>query len=160
MKARLIAAIAVACTGIVACGGNKPVEINPAAKPVGVRWNAVVTTPAAMAGAVQIRGTAWMEPEEGNPQQTKAHVSISNAVPGGQHPWHVHIGRCGMDQGVFGPPDAYGILNVGSKGQAEGDASIPVRMPTSGQYFVNVHASKENMGTIVACGNLAPPARQ
>jgi hypothetical protein len=159
MSDRLTAAMAAAVLSIVACGGNKAVEINPAAKPVGTRWNAVLATPAAMAGAVQIRGTAWMQPGEGNPQETLAHVSISNAAPGGEHPWHVHIGRCGSDQGIFGPPQAYGILRVGDKGLAEGDATIPLAMPRSGQYFVNVHASKDDMGTIVACGNLAAPAR-
>jgi hypothetical protein len=30
-------------------------------------------------------------------------------------------------------------------------------MPTSGQYYINVHASANNMATIIACGNLAPP---
>ena len=159
MSARLTTAIAAAALTIVACGGNKAVEINPAAKPVGSRWNAVLATPAAMAGAVQIQGTAWMGSEVGNAQETLAHVSISNAAPGGEHPWHVHIGRCGTDQGIFGPPEAYGILRVGEKGLAEGDATIPLALPRSGEYFVNVHASKENMGTIVACGNLAAPAR-
>lgn len=159
MRARLTAAIAAVAMSVIACGGNKAVEINPAAKPVGTRWNAVLATPASMAGAVQVQGSAWMEPDGANAQETHAHVSISNAAPGGEHPWHVHIGRCGSDQGIFGPPEAYGILRVGDKGLAEGDANIPLALPKEGQYFVNVHASKENMGTIVACGNLAPPAR-
>jgi hypothetical protein len=157
MSVRLITIAAV--VSVIGCGGNKAVEINPAAKPVGTRWNAVLATPASMAGAVQIQGTAWMETDGANVQATRAHVSISNAAPGGEHPWHVHIGRCGADQGIFGPPEAYGILRVGDKGLAEGDATIPLPLPKSGEYFVNVHASKDNMGTIVACGNLAAPAR-
>jgi hypothetical protein len=142
-----------------ACGGNKAVEINPAAQPVGNRWNAVLATPAAMVGAVQVKGTGWMGPEEGNPQQTRAHVSISNATPGGEHPRHVHKGQCGRDEGILGPAGAYGVLSVGGDGIASGEATIPVPTPTAGQYFINVHASRSNMGTIVACGNLAPPAR-
>jgi hypothetical protein len=160
MKIRLTAAAAVAAMSIFGCGGgSKAVEINPGAKPVGTRWNAVLATPASMVGAVQIQGTGYMEADADNPQQTHAHVSIRNAAPGGEHPWHVHVGRCGTDQGIFGPPESYGILRVGDKGLAEGDATIPLAFPRAGQYFVNVHASKENMGTIVACGNLAAPAR-
>ncbi len=160
MRTRLIAATAVGAMSIIGCGGgSKAVEINPAAKPVGARWNAVLATPASMAGAVQIHGTAWLEADAANGQQMLAHVSIANAAPGGEHPWHIHIGRCGADQGIFGPPESYGILRVGDRGQAEGDATIPRALPRSGQYFVNVHASKENMSTIVACGNLAPPSR-
>jgi hypothetical protein len=36
---------------------------------------------------------------------------------------------------------------------------LPVPLPKTGDYFVNVHASAKNMKSIVACGNLAPPAR-
>ena len=43
-------------------------------------------------------------------------------------------------------------------GKADADAILPLVMPRTGQYFVNVHASASNMGTIVACGNLAPPS--
>ena len=43
-------------------------------------------------------------------------------------------------------------------GKATADVNIPVETPTGGDYFVNVHASPDNMGTIVACGNLAPPS--
>ena len=90
--------------------------------------------------------------------QTEAYVSIENAAPGGQHPWHVHVGQCGQDRGIFGPADAYPILKVGGNGKADATAKVPVPMPRQGQYFINVHASATNMGTIVACGNLAPPA--
>ena len=153
------AALAATCIVSAACGGSKAVEINPSARPVGTRWNAVLATPAAMVGVLQVRGSGWMGPQEGNPEQTSAQVSLSNATPGGEHPWHVHIGQCGMDKGIFGPPSSYGILKVGGNGNAEGSATIPLPAPKSGQYFINVHASKNNMGTIVACGNLAPPSR-
>ena len=152
-------ALAAACIVSAACGGRKAVEINPSARPVGIRWNAVLATPAAMAGVLQVRGVGWMAPQEGNPEQTSAYASITNATPGGEHPWHVHIGQCGMDKGVLGPPSSYGVLKVGRGGTAEGSATIPLPAPTSGQYFINVHASRANMGTIVACGNLAPPSR-
>ena len=94
-----------------------------------------------------------------DPGQTRAHVEVSNAVPGGQHPWHVHRGQCGSDQGVFGPADAYKPLKVSGDGRASENATLSVALPKSGSYFVNVHASAKNMSTIVACGNLAPPSR-
>ena len=64
----------------------------------------------------------------------------------------------GNDMGVLGPADAYKPLKVGGNGEAQADADLPIPMPTVGNYFINVHASAQNMGTIVACGNLAPPA--
>jgi hypothetical protein len=36
---------------------------------------------------------------------------------------------------------------------------VPLAMPSDGRYFVSVGASAANAGTIVACGNLAPPTQ-
>jgi hypothetical protein len=91
--------------------------------------------------------------------QTRAYVQISNAVPGGRHPWHVHKGQCGSDQGILGPADAYKPLRVEDDGRASETAVLPISLPRSGSFFINVHASSRNMSTTVACGNLAPPAR-
>jgi hypothetical protein len=152
------ALLALALAG-AACGGRKRVEIDPDRELVGSRWNATLSTPAQLAGAVQVKGTGWMAADSKDTAKTRAHVAIENAVPGGEHPWHVHLGQCGNDRGIFGPADAYQPLQVGGNGEAEANATLPVPAPMAGQYFVNVHASRNNMGTIIACGNLAPPSR-
>lgn len=160
MRTPMAAGLVISSLTLAACGGGRPVEINPQEQMVGTRWNATLATPAELAGATQVRGTGWMgAADQDEPDRTRAQVSIMNAVPGGEHPWHVHVGRCGNDQGIFGPPEAYDPLSVGGNGQAESTAELPVAVPTSGQYFINVHASPNNMGTIVACGNLAQPSR-
>jgi hypothetical protein len=158
MRIVLTAGLIASAVTLAACGG-RGVHIDPDAQPLATRWNATLSTPPELAGALQVTGTAWMGYREKDSSQTQAHVSIDNAPPGGRHPWHVHRGRCGSDQGIFGPADAYPLLKVGGKGHAEADAYLPVPMPREGQYFVNVHASPTNMGTIVACGNMAPPVR-
>ena len=140
-------------------GGRQPVQINSETQPVATRWNAVLSSPPEMAGLVDVHGQAWMGPDPKDPGQTLAHVDISNAVPGARHPWHVHRGQCGTDQGIFGPADAYKPLKVESDGKASATATLPVPPAKTGDYFVNVHASAANMKTIVACGNLASPAR-
>jgi hypothetical protein len=71
----------------------------------------------------------------------------------------VHRGQCGSDQGILGPADAYKPLKVEGNGRASASAELPVALPKAGDFFVNVHASARNLKTIVACGNLAPPAR-
>lgn len=153
VSAGLIAAAAT----LAACGGNA-VKIDSKAQPVANRWNAVLATPAGLAGAIQVHGTGWLAPDPKDSAKAKAHVEIANAAPGGVHPWHVHRGQCGNDMGVLGPADAYKPLKVGGNGEAQADADLPIAMPTAGNYFINVHASAQNMGTIVACGNLAQPA--
>jgi hypothetical protein len=160
MRTPWSAGLVFGSVALVACGGGgRPVEINPQEQVVGTRWNATLAAPAGLAGVSQVKGNGWMGTENGEPNRTRAHVAILNAVPGGEHPWHVHVGQCGADKGIFGPAEAYDPLEVNDDGLAESTAELNVPFPRSGQYFVNVHASRNNMGTIIACGNLAPPSR-
>jgi hypothetical protein len=152
--------LALCILGLVACGGGgRAVEISPKDAVVGTRWNATLATPAQLVGVSQVRGAGWMAPRDRDSTKTRASVSIENSVPGGRHPWHIHLGQCGADRGIFGPPDAYRPLEVGGNGRAESTAEIPLPLPASGQYYLAVHASSDNMGTVIACGNLAPPIR-
>jgi hypothetical protein len=141
------------------CGGRKAVELDPSSPVVATRWNGTLATPPELLGVADLRGSAWMGPHQKDADRTLANVDIRNAVPGAVYPWHVHRGQCGSDQGIFGPADAYKPLKVGDNGRASSDATLAVATPKTGDFFVNVHASTRNMRTIVACGNLAPPAR-
>lgn len=158
MKARSAASLMFLAVVGVSCGGRQAVEINPSAQSSATRWNGTLATPPELAGAVDIHGAAWMGPDEKDGGRTQAYVDISNAVPGALHPWHVHRGRCGADQGILGPAEAYKPLKVDGNGRANSTAELPIPAPKTGEFFVNVHASAKNMAMIVACGNLAPPA--
>lgn len=119
-------------------------------------WNATLVTPSGLAGAMQVRGvSSWARDGDGS----RVTIAISNATQGGVHPWHVHQGRCGDNGPVVGNPGAYKALSVSSNGQASENASLSVPLPLSGDYYVNVHAQASNMGTIISCGNLAPPVQ-
>jgi hypothetical protein len=122
------------------------------------RWTARLVTPAALAGAVQMNGTATMQPGQSG-QDTRLRIQVANATPGGLHPWQVHYGRCGQDQGIFGSPGAYQTMRIGDDGRGETGATVAERTPTGGDFFVVVYASSANAETVVACGNLAAPAR-
>jgi hypothetical protein len=158
MRLALSAGLIVSSVILASCH-SRAVHIEPNGPALASRWTATLATPPGLAGALQIRGTAWMGYKEKDSTQTQAHLSIENASPGARYPWHVHIGQCGRDQGIFGPADKYPVLKVGGDGRADADAFLPVPLPREGQYFANVHASSTNMGTIVACGNFAPPVR-
>ena len=134
------------------------VRVNAGDVNANTRWNAVLATPAGLAGAVQIKGVATMAPAS-NASNTVVSVNLSNATPGGLHPWQLHRGQCGADEGVWGSQDAYKVLKVDNSGRASGSVTVPAVMPMTGLYYVSVSASAANPETIVACGNLAPPAR-
>lgn len=75
---------------------------------------------------------------------TEIVMRLGNTSPGGVHPWAIHLGQCGEDDGVFG------ALDVSS-------ATVSVNTPTMGNYFVSVQVSAANRTLTVARGNLAAP---
>jgi hypothetical protein len=159
MKGYTAAGLTLLALAGASCGGRQAVEINPSTVPIASRWNGTLSTPPELAGVADMRGSAWMGPDEKDQNRARVHVDVLNAVPGGVHPWHVHRGQCGSDQGILGPADAYRPLKVGDGGRASAEVVLPITSPKTGDFFVNVHASAKNMRTTVACGNLAPPAR-
>ena len=148
----LFAAIALSA----ACFGGPAVEIDQDPEIPAVRWQGVVMTPASLAGAVQIAGTAWMASGE-NPNETRVRIEIENASPGGTHPWQVQRGRCGAAGTLFGSPADYEPIEVDDDGQGTSDAEIDVAFPRTGDFSVEVLASATNRQLVVACSNLAPP---
>jgi hypothetical protein len=120
------------------------------------RWHANLASPAELAGAVQMSGSASMTPSSrgGN---TTVSLDLANATPGGLHPWQLHRGQCGADDGIIGASGAYPVAHVGRDGHATSSASVPFVTPTEGSYFVMVGASAANDAVTGACGNLAPP---
>jgi hypothetical protein len=145
---------------LAACSGfpRKPVtEVNGDVN-LNSRWQASLVTPSALAGAVQVNGTAWMQPGVGG-EGTRVSLKVANATPGGLHPWSVRRGQCGADEGEFRSGVNYKPLKIEDDGRGESWAAVSGDVPTSGNYYVSVYASAANPGTVVACGNLAPPAR-
>jgi hypothetical protein len=139
-----------------ACHSSKPTTaLNPTDAVRRREWTGSLFTPASLAGAMQVRGTAvWSRDGDAASRVT---VTISNATPGGLHPWHIHRGRCGDNGPIVGDASAYKPLAVDAKGNATAAAHLNIAMPEAGDYYVNVHALATNMGTIISCGNLAAP---
>lgn len=86
--------------------------------------------------------------------ETAASVSLAGAEAGATHPWHIHAGQCGSDGGIVGPAAAYSPLTVGGNGEATSTARLEVALDPNGQYFINVHQSPSDLGTIIGCMQL------
>lgn len=152
-------ALALAALTLGACSmlKSKPaVEMSTADVNLNSSWHASIASPPDLAGAVQMSGTASMAPgtKRGT---TQVLLNIGNTSPGGVHPWAIHLGQCNSDQGVFGDPQNYPPLRVGSDGTGLSNATVAINTPISGSYFVSVQASPANSELTVACGNLAAP---
>jgi hypothetical protein len=152
----LLAVVAVSLTSCNPFRHDTAVEVSTKDENLNSRWHANLATPAELAGAVQMNGSASMAPatKTGN---TTVVLDLANATPGGLHPWQLHRGQCGADEGVFGAADLYHAAKVDGDGHAKSLANVPLSTPTTGSYFVIVRASAANNAMTVACGNLAPP---
>lgn len=160
MRNSSLVTVAVSMLALTACNPfrGSPVTAVSRDANVNARWNATLVTPATLAGAVQVNGTATMQPGP-NTENTDFYLRVANATAGSLHPWQVHYGQCGSDRGVFGDAGAYRAMKIGDDGRGETGATIAERTPSSGDYHVIVYASAANPDMVVACGNLAPPAR-
>lgn len=87
---------------------------------------------------------------------TGVSLSIAGAQSGARHPWHIHRGTCGSGGPIVGDASAYPVLAVGGNGQASASANLNVALNEDGSYYVNVHRSPSDLGTIVSCGALRP----
>jgi hypothetical protein len=134
------------------------VELSTKDANINSRWTGNLTTPSNLAGVAQINGTVVMQPGSRS-GVTFITLDLANASPGGVHPWFLHYGQCGSDQGVFGPASAYKSLKIDDKGHSSGSANIALDTPIDGRFYVSVGASAANPETIVACGNMAAPSR-
>jgi|SRR6185437_2696965 len=136
---------------------SKPAdEVSTADVNLNSTWHANIASPPELAGAVQMSGSASMEPGR-KLGTTQVVLRLGNTSPGGVHPWAIHRGQCGADEGVFGAPEDYAPLHVDSKGMGVADATVSVHTPTAGKYFASVQASPANPSLTIACGNLAAP---
>jgi len=153
-----LALVAMTLT-LVACSVFQPraaVRMSTADVNLNSRWHASIASPAELAGAVQMSGSASIAPgtKRGT---TEVVLKVANSSPGGLHPWAIHLGQCGADKGVFGALDNYQPLSVSSDGTGLSNAIVALDTPTAGDYFVSVQASAANNQLMIACGNLAPP---
>ena len=159
MYSHRLLALALSAVALTSCNPfhhGQAVEVSTKDENLNSRWHANLATPAELAGAVQMNGSASMAPatKSGN---TTVSLDLANATPGGLHPWQLHRGQCGTDQGIVGSSAAYPTAKVGRDGRAMATANLPYDAPTAGSYFVLVRASAANDAVTVACGNLAPP---
>ena len=152
----LLALSALAVTSCNPFRQEPAVQVSTKDENLNSRWHANLATPAELAGAVQMNGSASMMPSSRSGSTIVA-LDLANATPGGAHPWQLHRGQCGADDGIVGSSEAYPVAQVGRNGQASTSATLPFVTPTEGSYFVIVRASAANNAVTVACGNLAAP---
>jgi len=150
----------VAAVGALIAGtaiAHRGVEAAPPARRVAnaadSSWKATLSAPSTYMGDEHVFGSATVTPDKSGKGFT-AKVNIAGATPKSTHPWHVHRGTCGNDQGVVGSGSSYTPIKVGDDGKGTSTAKVSAALDPNGSYMINIHASPTDMKTIVACGPL------
>jgi hypothetical protein len=138
-----LVALAAGCTAHRTEDG---IDIDPVADVIG-NWSTTLE-PQNNSG---ISGSATVQSRAA---AAKVTVHIMGAASGSVHPWHVHRGTCGNDKGIVGGAGEYKPLTVGTDGMSNAEVNIPVALNEDETYFVNIHKSASDLGTIVSCGAL------
>jgi hypothetical protein len=151
-----IATIAVAVLAAAACAKTVKVQTDPSTGHVDVDtgrpgamegWSGTLNQVAGSGVSGTARGTSGHD-------MTMVTVNVTGAQPGSHLPWHVHEGRCGEGSPpIVGPASAYPVLTVGADGRATAQAHLNLDLNEAKSYIVNVHASPNNLGTVVSCGD-------
>jgi hypothetical protein len=85
----------------------------------------------------------------------RATLTLRGGLAAGRYPWHVHVGRCGSDGPILGNPADYPLLvPSATEGRDNATAGFEATLDPGADYYVNVHESMEEIGNVVACGNL------
>ncbi len=146
----------VALLVLPACARRPVATITTQDNVVALRWNATLSTPAAVQGIVQAQGRAWMSSEDDG-RRSRINVEIGNMTAGGQHPWVLRSGQCGIAGGELLRASGNDALKIGRDGRAAASATMNRPFQNSGDYMLEVLASNDNSSTVIACGNFAPP---
>lgn len=85
---------------------------------------------------------------------THVTVFLTGGAAGGVHPWHVHEGVCESNGPIVGSASMYPALTPDASGNATAEAHINFPLDPSRSYYVNIHQSASQLGTIVGCGEL------
>jgi hypothetical protein len=140
----LAAALLAACSTSTSNDTN---DIDPVADQIG-DWESSI----APVGTFAVRGTAKAQSVGVG---TGVTISITGATANAHHPWHVHRGVCGDNGPIVGNANDYPALHASAAGNATANASIGVALNEQDSYYVNVHNSPTDLGTIVGCGKLS-----
>ncbi len=101
-------------------------------------------------GAASESGITGLVIVKGDTRNSTVTVLLQGTPAGGKHPMHFHAGNCESGGDIVIP------LNDldGTTGTSRTVVNVPYGAIVGGDHYLNVHLSAEDLGTIVACGEV------
>jgi hypothetical protein len=167
MKQRLfLAAVGASAIGLLAgCAKTTPVEGAPSPNATvaaggTARWTANLASVTQNTGAVQQStrdrsyGTATWTVGASN---TLSNINLVFTYTGQEKTlaWAIVPGTCGNPALPVLPMSNFPELNVGGGGRAQVTTSMPIALPASGAYHIDIYRDRRGgADALIACGNL------
>jgi hypothetical protein len=171
----LASLIAVAALATAACssGGNAP-SADPTPDPsrservvaqaeaASVRWTGSLQPVQQQSGDITPRasnrvfGSVTLTVAKTSAARTRAQITISTQLSQSQRlRWALVAGRCGSSDLPVTGVEQFPEIPISSNGRGELDGEIPVAIPTSGMYHVNVFwTTGADISDVMTCANL------
>ncbi len=87
--------------------------------------------------------------------RTRARVTVSTDVRNAsQMQWALVPGRCGSGALPMAGVERFPVIEIGSNNRGELDMEMPLTLPTSGSYHVNIYNGGTQLNNVVSCANL------
>jgi hypothetical protein len=162
----MIATLGAGVLGLAACAQNVPVAGSAAtpaesvSTPGAGRWTArIATVTQNRADVTQSTrdnsyGSAEWTPGNG-PTLSNVNVVFTYAGQDRDLYWAIGAGSCGTATLPLIPLSNFPEMNVGSGGRAQVTTSLPIDLPSSGSYHIDIYRDRSGgPETLVGCGNM------
>jgi hypothetical protein len=103
----------------------------------------------------QASGTVRLRQSERGPRRSAISLVVSTSIQdAGALRWAVLPGRCGAPTIPLLAHDQFPPLEMSSSGRGQIDIDLPLELPQSGNYHVNVYSGGTELHNVVTCANL------
>lgn len=130
-----------------------------AAAPTTIRWTATLqptqqrTGMAAPTAQNKAYGSVYLA--QIGPSRTRVRLHVSTPIQSSRLlQWAIHTGRCGSGTLPIVGIERFQAIEIGTSGRGDLDAEMPLTMPESGTFHVNVYLGGQNLNNVLTCGNL------
>ena len=171
-------AVAVLATAACSSGGNAPsadptpdpsrsARVVSQAEASSVRWTGSLQPVQQQSGNLgprasnRVYGAVTLTTAKTSTSRVRAQITISTQLSQSQRlRWALVSGRCGSSDLPVTGVEQFPEILISSNGRGELDAEVPVAIPTSGTYHVNIFwTTGADISDVMTCANLRMQTR-
>ena len=149
-----------ASSGSSTSAASSPTSAPASVSTTGPRWSGnlapTMQRTGSYTGGGQARafGTVMLTVAESDPNRTRARVTVDVPTQNRSLPWAILPGRCGSGSLPLIGQDLFPQIEVGNTGKGQIETELPLTLPTSGTFHLNVYWQGQTLDQVMTCANL------